>query len=131
MLAMVALVSGRAFAAFVVGQFFPAKPIPVVVDGTVDEYQGKEVYGKACRRNAVLSDRSFAACLCVYARRQGRRPIEAAFEDMRAYIGFEAVRGRSKNTVLCMVPCLLGLHSVAALICASLSGNDKRAERVK
>jgi hypothetical protein len=39
---------------------------------------------------------------------------------MRAYLGLETTRGRTKNTVLRAAPCLFGLYSVVALLYAEL-----------
>lgn len=46
----------------------------------------------------------------------GRWLIEVTFEEMRAYLGLETTRGRKRETVLRMVPCLFGLYSVVVLI---------------
>jgi len=46
----------------------------------------------------------------------GRWSIEVTFEEMRAYLGLETTRGRKRETVLRMVPCLFGLYSVVALL---------------
>jgi len=42
--------------------------------------------------------------------------LEVAFQELRAHLGFEKTRQRSKNSVLRMAPCLLGLFSVISLI---------------
>jgi hypothetical protein len=46
----------------------------------------------------------------------GRWSIEVTFEEMRAYLGLETTRGRKRETILRMVPCLFGLYSVVALL---------------
>jgi hypothetical protein len=46
--------------------------------------------------------------------------IETTFQEMRAYLGLETTRGRTKNTVLRAAPCLFGLYSVVALLYATL-----------
>lgn len=46
--------------------------------------------------------------------------IETTFQEMRAYLGLETTRGRTKNTVLRAAPCLFGLYSVVALLYAAL-----------
>jgi hypothetical protein len=46
----------------------------------------------------------------------GRWSIEVMFEEMRAHLGLETTRGRSRSTVLRMVPSLFGLYSVVALL---------------
>ena len=50
----------------------------------------------------------------------GRWNIETTFQEMRAYLGLETTRGRTKNTVLRAAPCLFGLYSVVALLYAAL-----------
>jgi DDE superfamily endonuclease len=50
----------------------------------------------------------------------GRWNIETTFQEMRAYLGLETTRGRTKNTVLRTAPCLFGLYAVAALLYAEL-----------
>src|SRR6185437_13758189 len=42
------------------------------------------------------------------------------FQEMRAYLGLETTRGRTRNTVLRAAPCLFGLFSVVALLYAEL-----------
>ena len=50
----------------------------------------------------------------------GRWNIETTFQEMRAYLGLETTRGRTKTTVLRAAPCLFGLYSVVALLYAAL-----------
>jgi hypothetical protein len=50
----------------------------------------------------------------------GRWNIETTFQEMRAYLGLETTRGRTKNTVLRAAPCWFGLYSVVALWYAEL-----------
>jgi hypothetical protein len=50
----------------------------------------------------------------------GRWNIETTFQEMRAYLGLETTRGRTKNTVLRAAPCLFGLYSVVAMLYAEL-----------
>jgi DDE superfamily endonuclease len=50
----------------------------------------------------------------------GRWSIETMFQEMRAYLGLETTRGRTKNTVLRTAPCLFGLFSVVALLYAAV-----------
>jgi hypothetical protein len=52
--------------------------------------------------------------------------IETTFQEMRAYLGLETTRGRTKNTVLRAAPCLLGLYSVVALLYAALPAEATR-----
>jgi hypothetical protein len=48
----------------------------------------------------------------------GRWSIETTFQEMRAYLGLETTRGRTRSTVLRAAPCLFGLDSVVALLYA-------------
>jgi DDE superfamily endonuclease len=50
----------------------------------------------------------------------GRWNIETTFQEMRAYLGLETTRGRTKTTILRAAPCLFGLYSVVALLYAAL-----------
>jgi hypothetical protein len=50
----------------------------------------------------------------------GRWNIETTFQEMRAYLGLETTRGRTKNTVLRAAPGLFGLYSVVTLLYAAL-----------
>ena len=50
----------------------------------------------------------------------GRWSIETTFQEMRAYLGLETTRGRTRDTVLRAAPCLFGLFSVVALLYAEL-----------
>jgi len=56
----------------------------------------------------------------VIATYTGRWNIETTFQEMRAYLGLETTRGRTKNTVLRAAPCLFGLYAVVALLYAEL-----------
>jgi DDE superfamily endonuclease len=56
----------------------------------------------------------------VIATYTARWNIETTFQEMRAYLGLETTRGRTKNTVLRAAPCLFGLYSVVALLYAAL-----------
>jgi DDE superfamily endonuclease len=46
--------------------------------------------------------------------------IETTFAEMRAYLGLETTRGRTRSTVLRSAPCLLGLYAVVAVLYAEL-----------
>jgi hypothetical protein len=46
----------------------------------------------------------------------GRWNIETLFQEMRAHLGLETTRGRSRATVLRAAPCLFGLYGVVALL---------------
>ena len=50
----------------------------------------------------------------------GRWSIETTFQEMRAYLGLETTRGRTRSTILRAAPCLFGLFSVVALLYAGL-----------
>lgn len=50
----------------------------------------------------------------------GRWSIETTFQEMRACLGLETTRGRTKSTVLRVAPSLFGLYSVIALLYAQL-----------
>lgn len=53
----------------------------------------------------------------------GRWDIEVTFEEMREHLGLERNRGRCKQTVLRVEPCLFGLYSLVALWFACLGGD--------
>lgn len=55
----------------------------------------------------------------VIATYTARWNIETTFQEMRAYLGLETTRGRTKNTVLRAAPCLFGLYTVVALLYAA------------
>lgn len=51
----------RVLATFLLDTWVPDGVVPLAVDDTVDEHRGKQVYGKACHRDAVRSTHSFTA----------------------------------------------------------------------
>jgi hypothetical protein len=53
----------------------------------------------------------------------GRWDIEVTFEEMREHLGLERNRGRCKQTVLRVEPCLFGMYSLIALWFACLGGD--------
>ena len=53
----------------------------------------------------------------------GRWDIEVMYEEMREHLGLEKNRGRCKQTVLRVEPCLFGLYSLIAFWFACLPGN--------
>ena len=53
----------------------------------------------------------------------GRWDIEVMYEEMREHLGLERNRGRCKQTVLRVEPCLFGLYSLIALWFACLPGD--------
>lgn len=50
----------------------------------------------------------------------GRWSIETMFQEMRAYVGLETTRGRTRSTVLRAAPMLFGLYSLVVLLYARL-----------
>jgi hypothetical protein len=56
----------------------------------------------------------------------GRWSIETTFQEMRAYLGLETTRGRKKDTVLRMAPCLFGLYTVVAILFAQMPARYRR-----
>ena len=50
----------------------------------------------------------------------GRWSIETTFQEMRAYLKLETTRGRKKDTVLRLAPCLFGLYTVVAVLYAQM-----------
>jgi hypothetical protein len=60
----------------------------------------------------------------------GRWSIETTFEEMRAYLGLETTRGRTRGTVLRAAPCLFGLFSVVAVLYAALPAEATRERAV-
>jgi hypothetical protein len=65
-----------------------------------------------------------AQVIATYTRRWN---IETTFQEMRAYLGLETTRGRTRSTVLRSAPCLLGLYAVVAVLYAELPA-DAAAE---
>jgi hypothetical protein len=57
----------------------------------------------------------------------GRWSIEVTFEEMRACLGLETTRGRKRETILRLAPCLFGLYSVVALLYHWLPEKDRVA----
>jgi len=51
----------------------------------------------------------------------GRWSIEVMFAEMRAHLGLETTRGRSRNTVLRTAPCLFGAYTLIVLMYHRLS----------
>jgi hypothetical protein len=56
----------------------------------------------------------------------GRWSIETTFQEMRAYLGLERTRGRKKETVLRMAPCLFGLYTVVSVLFAQMPARHRR-----
>jgi hypothetical protein len=56
----------------------------------------------------------------------GRWSIETTFQEMRAYVGLETTRGRKKDTVLRLAPCLFGLYTVVAVLYAQMPARYRR-----
>jgi hypothetical protein len=57
--------------------------------------------------------------------------LETTFEEMRSYIGLETTRGRKKETVLRVEPCLFGLYSVVACLYRQLPAQWTQGVGVK
>jgi DDE superfamily endonuclease len=55
----------------------------------------------------------------------GRWNIETMFQEMRAHLGLETTRGRTRATVLRAAPCLFGLYTVVALLYAGLPASAR------
>jgi hypothetical protein len=60
----------------------------------------------------------------------GRWNIETTFEEVRSYLHLETTRGRSRNTVLRVGPCLFGLYTVVAWLYAELPSRWSRVRLV-
>jgi DDE superfamily endonuclease len=60
----------------------------------------------------------------------GRWSIETTFQEMRAYLGLETTRGRTKATVLRVAPCLFGLFSVVCLLYERLRARGRATATV-
>jgi hypothetical protein len=60
----------------------------------------------------------------------GRWSIETTFQEMRAYLGLETTRGRKKDTVLRMAPCLFGLYTIVAVLFAQMPARYRRARLI-
>lgn len=56
----------------------------------------------------------------------GRWSIETTFQEMRAYLGLETTRGRKKDTILRMAPCLFGLYTIVAMLYAQMPARYRR-----
>lgn len=81
----------RALTDFILRQYLPSGPVPLVTDDTVAEHRGSKVYGKGCHRDGVRSSGSYIAyrwghkwvVLCIlvkfrFARRPWALPVLAA-----------------------------------------------------
>jgi hypothetical protein len=60
----------------------------------------------------------------------GRWSIETTFQEMRSYLGLETTRGRKKETVLRLAPCLFGLYTVVAALYAQMPARYQRTRLV-
>jgi hypothetical protein len=60
----------------------------------------------------------------------GRWNIETTFEEVRSYLHVQTTRGWSRDTVLRMGPCLLGLYTIVAWLYAELPGRWSRVRVV-
>ncbi len=61
----------------------------------------------------------------------GRWSIEVTFAEMRAHLGLETTRGRSRNTVLRAAPCLFGVYSLVVLMYHRLSTRWKEVQGIQ
>ena len=60
----------------------------------------------------------------------GRWSIETTFQEMRAYLGLETTRGRKKETVSRLAPCLFGLYTVVAALYAQMPARYQRTRLI-
>jgi hypothetical protein len=60
----------------------------------------------------------------------GRWSIETTFQEMRSYLGLETTRGRKKETVLRLAPCLFGLYTIVAVLHAQMPARYRRARLI-
>ena len=60
----------------------------------------------------------------------GRWSIETTFQEMRAYLGLETTRGRKKETVLRMAPCLFGLYTVVSVLYVQMPARYRRVRLI-
>ena len=61
----------------------------------------------------------------------GRWDIEVTFEEMRAHLGLEKSRGRCRQTVLRVEPCLFCLYSLVAYWFANLPAGQRKEIHVR
>ena len=59
----------------------------------------------------------------------GRWDIEVTFEEMREHLGLETTRGRCRNTVLRVEPCLFGLYSLIVYWFVHLPRRNRETEK--
>ena len=60
----------------------------------------------------------------------GRWDIEVTFEEMREHLGLETTRGRIRNTVLRVEPCLFLLYTLIVFWYARLPSRNRRVIRI-
>jgi uncharacterized protein (UPF0548 family) len=60
----------------------------------------------------------------------GRWSIETTFQEMRSYLGLETTRGRKKETVLRVAPCLFGLYTIVAILYAQMPARYRRTRLI-
>ena len=60
----------------------------------------------------------------------GRWSIETTFQEMRSYLGLETTRGRKKETVLRVAPCLFGLYTIVAVLYAQMPARYRRTRLI-
>jgi hypothetical protein len=61
----------------------------------------------------------------------GRWSIEVMFAEMRAHLGLETTRGRSRNTILRTAPCLFGVYTLVVLMYHRLSTRWRTVQGVQ
>lgn len=61
----------------------------------------------------------------------GRWDIEVTFEEMREHLGLETTRGRCRNTVLRVEPCLFGLYTLVVYWFAHLPKTNRETIHVR
>ena len=60
----------------------------------------------------------------------GRWSIETMFQEMRAYLGLETTRGRTRSTVLRAAPMLFGLYRLVVLLYIQMPSRWKTVEGI-
>lgn len=60
----------------------------------------------------------------------GRWSIETMFQEMRAYLGLETTRGRTRSTVLCAAPMLFGLYTLVVLLYVQMPSRWKTVDGI-
>ena len=98
------------------GLWYNRRRIPVVVRWVYI----RDIHGHHADECLFCTDPSMSPKQIV-SRYTLRWSIEVTFEEVRAHLGFETTRQRSRNSVLRTAPCLLGLYTVVSLAFADLA----------